>query len=169
MSALRCSKPMQILFLLMLLVLPACSPKYENERFSFAGPAGTEIQINKYDWGETLWLKSGSISFSVVPKRIPEGSDLQAVFDTYREDIASKHSHSVFISESIIQFKDRPATEYIYRAFSGEPYVQSRELWFEKDGWFYQMRCLQEADATPGLEIPIAEKCFQLAEGFNFK
>jgi hypothetical protein len=68
-----------------------------------------------------------------------------------------------------IEIGDRPAIEYVYREFRGEPYEQIREIWMENNGWAYALVCTNPAGATPGMVIPVAETCFRLVEGFQFR
>ena len=165
----RTRTSMLILFTLSLVLLSACMPPYQNEYFSYQPPPGVKINTLILDGQPKLSFKSGSLYFSVSQQEIPDGSSLQEIYRAHRIENESRMSSYQFISETALDFSGTPAIEYIYRGFSGEPYVQRRELWLEKDGWVYQLLCSDPVDATPGLEIPVHEKCYELAEEFRFK
>jgi len=156
-------------FTLALVLLSACAPPYQNERFSYQPPSGAKINTLMLDGQPRLWIKSGSLDFSVTQQEIPEGSSLQEIYQAYRVENESRMTRYQFISETPLELSGTPAIETIYRGFSGEPYVQRRELWVEKDGWAYLLMCSDPVDSTTGLQIPVHEKCYELAEGFQFK
>jgi len=95
--------------------------------------------------------------------------DLEMVFKEYMAQTSGRSTHYQLISQDPIDFKNQTGIEYVFREFHGEPYVQSREIWMEKNGWAYSLDCTLPVDATPGMSIPVSELCIQLAEGFKFK
>lgn len=82
---------------------------------------------------------------------------------------SERYTRYQFISENTIEIYDQTAMEYVYRKFHGEPYVQTREIWLEKNGWIYSLACTEPVDSTPGIIIPISDLCIRLSEGFQFK
>jgi len=102
-------------------------------------------------------------------QKIPPESDLDTVLAEYVARTSAKSTHYQFISQDTIEIYNQTAIEYVYREFRGEPYVQNREIWLEKNGWAYSLACTDPAVSTPGITIPISELCIQLVEGFKFK
>ena len=170
--------PARVIFVIVLLILlTACGQTFQGDEFTFHAPLGSKTQFSDVSKEfavqdkpqRLLWLKSGDLAFWADRQEIPDGSDLETVFEAHMAPTAESSSGYQFISQEKIEYQDRPAIEVIYRLFSGEWYWQRREIWVEKDGWVYTLVCSDPADATPGISIPVAEKCIELAEGFTFK
>ncbi len=151
---------------------------YEGDDFTFSAPASYKTKLYEPPYFDTstksellLFSNVGHYPyFSINRRTIPSESDLDSVFANYVFIISELYSnHFQFISQNTITINDRPAIEYIHREFIGEPYVQTREIWMEYNGWAYSLVCVSPADATTGATIPISEQCIRLAEGFKFK
>ena len=151
------------------LICASCSGKYQNERFTFKAPGGTKIKTIILEGETKLFLKPGNLYFAVTQQEIQPESTLQETYRAYRTETEVRMHQYQFISEAEVEFHGLPAIEYIYRGFSGEPHVQRRELWFEKDGWVYHLLCSDPVNVTESLETPVDEGCYQLAEGFSFR
>lgn len=122
------------------------------------------------DGQQKLSIRWSGLYFAVTQQEIPPGSSLMALYQAYRTTTEGRMDSYRFISEQEVMFKGQEAMEYIYQGFSGEPYVQRRELWLEKDGWVYQLLCSDPVGVPPpGLDIPVDEGCYRLAEGFLFR
>jgi hypothetical protein len=108
--------------------------------------------------------------FSILRQRIPPGSNLDTVFADYMAMTNTRYTYNYqFISQNTITVNDRTAIEFVHREFIGEPYVQTREIWMEYNGWAYSLVCGSPAVSTPGAVIPISDQCFRFVEGFKFK
>jgi hypothetical protein len=151
---------------------------YEGDDFTFSAPASYETKLYDPPYLDistnlelVLFSNVGHYPyFSINRQPIPPGSDLETVFADYVLMITERYSYNFqYISQNTITFNERTAIESIHREFVGEPYVQTREIWMEYNGWAYSLVCVSPADGTPGAEIPVSEKCIQLAEGFKFK
>jgi hypothetical protein len=151
---------------------------YEGDDFTFSVPQRFQTELyetpvfNTYTNSEHLLFSNvGHYPyFSIVRQTIPAGSDLETVFEAYKSALIGRSSSSSqFISQNTITMSDRPAIEIIHREFIGEPYVQTREIWMEYNGWAYSLVCGTPAISTPGAIIPISEQCISFAEGFQFK
>ena len=156
-------------FTLALFLLTACTPPFQNGRFSYKPPPGLNINLLVLDGQPGLWLKSGGLYFSVTQQEIPDGSSLQGIYQAFRVENESRMTRYRFISETPPEFSGAPAMETIYLGFSGEPYVQRGDLWLEKDGWVYRLLCSDPVGASPGLEIPVHAHCCKQGAEFQFK
>ena len=151
---------------------------YEGDDFTFSAPAGYKTKVYEPPYFDTS-TNSESLLFSNVGhypyflinrQKIPSESDLDTVFAEYMLIISGRYSYNFqFISQNTITINNRTAIEYVHREFIGEPYVQTREIWMEYNGWAYSLVCVSPADATPGATIPISDQCIRLVEGFQFK
>jgi hypothetical protein len=158
--------------------VPVGQTVYEGDDFTFSVPAW--YKTNTYDppyidpgsgSEELLFTNVGHYPyFQINRQMIPAGSDLDAVFAEYLVYISERYStHFQVISQNTISIYDRTGIEYVHREFIGEPYVQTREIWVECNGWAYSLICVSPADATPGAVIPVSDQCIRIAEGFHFK
>ena len=177
MMNLRCMVPLQLwIVLALLLSIPACSSRYEGEEFTFSAPPGYDIKpfITPYfdrhtNLQELIFSGSNRYPYFIVYRRqLPPGSDLEGVLSDYKAIIEGDPSY-LFISQKPISLQGRTAIELVHREFIGEPYVQTREVWVEHNGWAYSLVCVTPATAAPGAVIPVSEKCLQLAQDFQFK
>ena len=159
---------LMVLFTLVLLC-SSCSGKYQNKRFTFKAPGGVKIKTLILDGQPKVTLNTGNLYFAITQREIEPGSTMQEIYQAYRTQTESRMHKYLFISETGVVFRGLPAIEYVYRGFSGEPYVQRRELWFEKGGWVYQLLCSDPVNFTENPELPVDEGCYQLAEGFQFR
>ena len=164
------------LLLISIILLSACSSIYQGDEFTFTAPAGfktkqseTQAVSPNKDSQSLIFSQKGTLYFQVFRKKIPTGGNLEAIFNTYKAQSSERSSHYQFISQNNIEVDGRPAVEYVYRVFLGEPYEQIREIWMEHNGWAYALACTNPADSTPGMLIPVAETCFRLVEGFQFR
>lgn len=158
-----------------LFFLAACSSNYDYDDFSFSVPAGyktkefesyTDKNLNaEY----LLFTQKGHLYFQIFNKEIPSGSNLDQLFEDYLSQSEPEENHYQLVSQKAIQVENRPAIEYIYRKFHGEPYVQIREMWIENNNQAYILFCSKPADSTSGAIIPVAEECYKLSESFHFK
>jgi hypothetical protein len=150
---------------------------YENKDFTFSAPQGykTTPYITPYfdrftHSEELLFSGVGRYPYFVVYRRpIPTGSDLESVLSDYKETLVGSPYSAEIISQTPTTLKGRNAIELVHREFHGEPYVQTREVWMEQNGWAYSLVCVTPVTAAPGAVIPVSEKCIELAEGFQFK
>jgi hypothetical protein len=151
---------------------------YEGDDFTFSAPAGYKTKVYETPTFDPItnseYLLFSNIGhypyFLINRQKIPSESDLDTVFAEYLSIINGSTSSSYqFISQNTITINDRTAIEFVHREFIGEPYVQTRELWMEYNGWAYSLICVSPASARPGEVIPISEQCIRLAEGFQFK
>lgn len=151
---------------------------YEGEDFTFSVPASYKTKMYDPPYFDSvtnsehlLFSNVGHYPYFLINRQtIPSGSDLDTVFTDHMRLISELYSNDFqLISQNQITINARTAIEYIHREFSGEPYVQTREIWMEYNGWAYALICVSPADATPGAIIPVSERCIQLAEGFKFK
>jgi hypothetical protein len=102
-------------------------------------------------------------------QQIPPEGDLGTVFNFYKSILSEKYTtHYQVISENTITLNDRTAIEFVHREYLGEPYVHTREIWMEYNGWADSLVCTTPADAAPGAIIPVSETCIKLVEGFQF-
>lgn len=147
----------------------ACSSRYQNDRFIFQVPAGTDLRKLRLDGEIKLWLNEGNIYFGVVQSMIMAGSSLEEIFNNHRSEMEGRMHEYLFISEARTEFRGVPAIETIYRGFNGAGYLLERELWIEKDGWVYLLECSEAINFNQEIEVPISEVCYKLAEGFQFK
>jgi hypothetical protein len=163
------------------LFISACSNPndlilYEGEDFIFSAPAGYETELYETPVVDSI-TNSEHLLFSnighypyfiIIRQEIPVDSDLESVFAEYVSIMNEWHDIQ-FISQNTLTIDDRTAIEYVHREFIGEPYVQTREIWMEYNGWAYSLVCGSPVTAAPGAVIPVSEHCIQLAEGFQFK
>lgn len=174
---LRFVRPLRYIFLLApLVVFCACSRTFQGDEFSFSAPLGfktTQFEAVEADSNNNpnllIFSQKGHLYFQVFRQKIPPGSDLDTVFRNYMAQTSERYTRYQFISENTIEIYDQTAMEYVYRKFHGEPYVQTREIWLEKNGWIYSLACTEPVDSTPGIIIPISDLCIRLSEGFQFK
>jgi hypothetical protein len=162
--------------LIPIFLFSACSSTYEGDEFKYTAPAGFttkqyEIQaVNSNKKSQSLiFSQKGTLYFQIFRQYIPEESDLETIFNANKAETSGRSSHYQFISQNRIEIDNRPAIEYVYRVFLGEPYEQIREIWMENNGWAYALVCTNPADSTPGKVIPVSEVCIRLVEGFQFK
>jgi hypothetical protein len=158
-----------------LIILTACTKKIENKEFTFSPLFGfktKEFESNidtSMNADYLLFSQKGHLYFQIYRQEIPPGSDLEMIFSAHISKPVEPSFHYQFISQSKIESNGEPAIEYIFREFHGEPYVQTREIWIEKDGMIYTLACTEPVDSTPGMVIPVSETCYELADGFQFK
>jgi hypothetical protein len=158
-----------------LFFISACSSSYDYDDFTFIVPAGYKTKEfesytdKKYESEYFIFTKKGNLYFQIFRKEIPLDSNLDQLFEAYFSKSKPAGIHYQFISRDRIQVNNRPAIEYVYREFNGEPYIQSREIWMENNNQAYMLICSQAVDATPGAIIPVSEDCINLLEGFHFK
>jgi hypothetical protein len=164
------------LLLIVVILFSACSSTYQGDEFTFTAPVGfktkqyeTQAVSPNKDSQSLIFSQKGTLYFQIFRKKIPTGGNLDAIFITYKAQSSEISSHYQFISQNKIEIDGRPAVEYVYREFRGEPYEQIREIWMEHNGWAYALVCTNPADSTPGMLIPVAEMCFRLVEGFQFR
>lgn len=164
------------ILLIPFILFSACACTYEGDEFTFSAPFGFKTkhyetpQVNpNNDPKSLIFSQNGHLYFQVSRQNIPEGSDLDKVFEEFKTQSIERSSNYQFISQKSISINDRTAIEYIYREFSGEPYWQLREVWMENNGWAYSLVCADPADSTPGMVIPVSDVCIRLLEGFQFK
>ncbi len=98
-----------------------------------------------------IYSQKGTLYFQIFRQRIPTQSDLDTIINTHKAQSSEISSHYQFISQNKIEMDGRPAVEYVYREFRGEPYEQIREIWMEHNGWAYTLACTNPADSTPGV------------------
>lgn len=170
------SIPLIVVCLLAFVLLTVCACTYQGDEFTFS--AMLDFKTKQFDPPESnlknepellLVSQNGYLYFAISRQNIPQDGNLESVFNAHKTQSSEISSHYQFISQSTTEINDRPAIEYIYREFSGEPYWQRREIWMENNGWAYKLVCSEPADSTPGLDIPISERCIYLIEGFQFK
>jgi hypothetical protein len=82
---------------------------------------------------------------------------------------SERASHYQFLSQNTTSVNGRPAIEYMYCEFHGEPYIQVREIWMENKDHAYSLLCAHTGDASSCASIPVSEQCVKLVEGFEFK
>jgi hypothetical protein len=164
------------LLLISMLLLSACSSTCQGDEFTFTAPVGfktkqyeTQAVSPNKDSQFLIYSQKGTMYFQIFRQKIPTGGNLDAIINNYQAQFSQRSSHYQFISQNNIEMDGRPAVEYVYREFHGEPYVQTREIWMENNGWAYALACTNPADSTPDMVIPVAETCFRLVEGFQFK
>jgi hypothetical protein len=162
--------------LVAMFLLSACSTVYQDDAFIFTAPSGfttkqykTQAVTPNEDSAQLIFSQKGPLYFQVFRQRIAKESDLNTVFNAHKIQSAGLSSHYQFISQNKIEVENRPAIEYVFREFRGEPYEQIREIWLENNGWAYALICTDPADSTPGMLIPVSEQCIRLVEGFKFK
>jgi hypothetical protein len=166
------------LWIVLTLILSACavSNTYEGEEFSLSAPPGYNIKPQTTPYFDHLThmqevlYSSGSLYpyFMLYRIAIPAGSSLEGVLSDYKTAISINPSYK-FISQTAITLNGRAAIELVHREFIGEPYVQTREVWVENNGWAYSLMCVTPTSAEPGAVIPVSERCIQIAQGFQFK
>jgi len=166
-----------LILLVFLLLTTACGQTFQGDEFIFSAPFG--FKTKQYEIPDEvdadnssialLFSQNGSVYLQVFRRQIPAGGDLETVFNNFKTQSIERSSHYQFISLEKIEIFDRPGIEYIYREFSGEPYWQRREIWVENNGQAYALVCSHPADATPGLVIPVTERCISIIEGFQFE
>jgi len=151
---------------------------YEGDDFTFSAPAKyktMEYETPTFDPATNseylLFSNIGHYPYFVIfRQKIPSESDLDTVFAVYKSIISGSYSSNYqFISQNTININDRTAIEYVHTEFIGEPYVQTREIWMEYNGWAYSLVCVSHANAPPGTITPISDLCIRFAEGFQFK
>jgi hypothetical protein len=169
-------KPRFLFLLIPFILIFDCACTYQGDEFTFSAPFGFKTELNETPEGDPnnepeslIFSKNGQLAFWVSRQSIPEDSDLDTVFNGYKDQSIEAASHYQFISQNSLEVNDRTAIEYVYRTFSGEGYWQRREVWMENNGRAYALVCSDPADSTPGLVIPVSEVCIRLVEGFQFK
>lgn len=150
---------------------------YEGDDFTFSAPAGYKTEEYKppYFVSSTnsellLFSNVGHYPFfSIFRQKIPSDSDLGTVLADYKSIISGRNSSSYqFMSQNTITINNRTAIEYMHCGYLGEPYVQSREIWMEYNGWAYSLVCVHTGNG-PCEKIPVSDQCIHLAESFQFK
>jgi len=177
MATLRFVDYLRLPFLLIsIILLSACSSTYQGDEFRFTAPSGFKTKVyetqasgSNNDSQLLIYSQRGNLYFQIFRQSIPKGSDLDCIMDAHKAQASGMSSHYQFISQNKIEMAGRPAVEYVYREFRGEPYEQIREIWMENNGWAYTLACTNPADSTTGMVIPVAETCFRLVEGFQFR
>jgi len=160
----------------------ACATKYklyEGDEFTFSAPTGYETKLydppykgigfegSNPNSEMLLFSNVGHYPFFVIYRqKISPESNLEAVFGNYISETASRYQ---FLSQNTITINNRTAIEYVHCEYLGEPYVQSREIWMEHNGWAYSLVCVHSRSGLPCEEIPEPDQCVQIAEGFKFK
>ncbi len=168
------------IILISIVIISACTTKYDGTDFSFYAPAGyktTVYETAEIDTGKDSQpllfsqRRSAGIYFEVFRQKIDPKSNLDSIFADHMARIVDRYNslHFQFISQKMIIINNYSGIEFVHREFSGEPYLQTREIWIENNGWAYSLVCVVHADSTPGLEIPISDECIHLAESFQFK
>ena len=161
-------------FLISIIVFISSSCTYQGNDYIFKAPFGFKTKqfqtaVNQnIEPGLLIFSQKGRLYFEIFRNNIPEGSNLDTEFNTYKDQQKSP-SHYQFISQKSTEINQSPAIEYIFREFRGEPYVQVREIWIEHNGWAYSLKCTNPADSTTGKEIPVSELCYQLVDNVQFK
>jgi hypothetical protein len=162
--------------LISIFLFTACSSTYQGDEFRFTAPIGfktkqyaTQASSPNKDSQLLIYSQRGNLYFQIIRQYIPKESDLDSIINAHKAQSSGMSSHYQFISQNMIEIDGRPAVEYVYREFRGEPYEQIREIWMENNGWAYALACTNPADSTPGMVIPVSEICFRLVEGFQFK
>jgi len=176
-----------VYYRLLCIVLPlfvstfACSSNnnyilYEGDDFTFSAPAGyktTLYEPPQFDPNANsdllLFSNMGHYPFFLIYRQeIPPESDLDTVFRAYSSKISETVPSYQFMSQNTIALNNRTAIEYMHCEYLGEPYVQSREIWMEYNGWAYSLVCVHTGNG-PCAEISISDQCIYLAESFQFK
>jgi hypothetical protein len=170
------SYPFQVLVALWIIILiTACSTHVDGGEFTFTAPAGYKTKTfdgytdSFLNADYRLFTQNKHVYFQIFVKQVPQNSDMAALLAEHTAKSADSASHYQFISQNTVTIAGRDAVEYIHREFHGEPYVQVRELWIEKDGSAFILSCSEPVISTVGEVIPVAEDCIDLAEGFQFK
>lgn len=149
---------------------------YEGDDFTFSAPAGYKTKVYEPPYFDSstnsellLFSNVGHYPFFVIHRqKIPSESDLDTVFADYMSIISGRFSSYQFMSQNMITINNRTAIEYMHCEYLGEPYVQSREIWMEYNGWAYSLVCVHPGSGTCAM-IPVSDQCIRLAEGFHFK
>lgn len=160
----------------------ACSTEnkiYEGDEFTFSAPKGYETKLYEppykgvgYEGSnenseELLFSNVGHYPFFVVYRqKIPTDSNLDTVFGNYKSETASRYQ---VLSQNTISMNNSTAIEYVHCEYLGEPFVKSREIWVEHNGWVYSLVCVHSHSGLPCADNPEPDKCVAIAEGFNFK
>lgn len=149
---------------------------YEGDDFTFSAPAGYKTKVYEPPYFDSstnsellLFSNVGHYPFLEIHRQeIPQGSDLDTVFADYKSIIIGRSPSYQFMSQNTITLNDRTAIEYMHCEYLGEPFVQSREIWMEYNGWAYSLTCVHTGNA-PCEKIPVSDQCIHLAESFQFK
>ena len=163
--------------LTLLLSISACTKTYEVENFTFTAPFQYKTtiynppQFNSTTNSEVLLLSNVSHYpfFLINRQKIPLDSNLETVFADYKLRISQKLPHYQFMSENAIMMNNRKAIEYLHCEYLGEPYVQSREIWMEYEGWAYSLVCVHSGNGPSCELISLSDKCVFFFENLKFK
>ncbi len=128
---------------------PGPDKHWESEKFSFDYPRGwrtlAEIWGQHADIGvadpgtRTPWEKYLT-SVKIEMRELPEGSTLEGVFKETDPEAEREISQGTTTVDGVVAY------ERVYEKFHGEPLRKIREVWLEKEGTIYIIRCW----STPG-------------------
>ena len=173
------------IILILIVFTVACATKYklyEGDEFTFSAPTGYETKLYDPPYNGIgfegsnpnsemlLFSNVGHYPFFVIYRQeISQGGDLDTVCEAYMSKTSEKFPSYQFMSKRTITFNKRTAIEYVHCEYLGEPYVQSREIWMEHNGWAHSLVCVHSRSGLPCEEIPEPDQCVQIVEGFKFK
>ena len=125
--------------------------RLNHDEFSFEYPTAWKNRAERWpDYvphnpefdTDQLALVSGPVaSFFVGQRELPSGSTLREVYHETYDALESSLSLFEVISQSSATVDGQEAHVITYQRFWGEPLVQQRDLWIERDGHIYILSC----------------------------
>jgi hypothetical protein len=141
---------------------------------TFTAPSGYAIKeytdyVDQGVQADYLYIaQKKPIYFQVFRKQSVPGEDLDTLFDEYVATAEPEGSHFQLISRKEVEFSGRPAVEFVFGHFHGEPYVRTRSIWIEAGDLIFILSCSQTISADKAGE-PVSAECDRLQEGFKFE
>jgi hypothetical protein len=142
---------------------PGPDKHWEKEEFSFDYPRdwrtlseiwGQEADIGVADPGTATPWERYLTSVKIEERALPPGSTLEEVFEQTDPQAEGEISQVTSTVDGMVAY------ERIYEKFHGEPLRKIREVWLEKGGTIYIIRCW----STPG-HFDEAQSDFDLIVG----
>lgn len=148
---------------------------FEHERFTFEYPSHWTNREDRYpgfiqpnpEFGteEPVSVSGDGLGFFIGLRSLPEGSDLQTLVEETYARLLEGDAIEEMISEGEGTVDGLPALERVYKRFWGEPLVEQRDLWVERDGQVYVVSCR----ASPNGFEAAMPLCDQVLAGLYLK
>lgn len=148
---------------------------FEHERFTFVYPSNWTNREDRYpgfvqpnpEFGteEPALVSGDGLSFFIGLRSLPEGTDLQTLVDETYARLLEDGLIEEMLSEGEASLDELPAWERVYKRFWGEPLIQQRDLWAERDGQVYVVSCRASPSGFDGL-MPL---CDQILAGLALR
>ncbi len=124
---------------------------FDHERFTFDYPSHWTNREDRYpgfvqpnpEFGteEPASVSGDGLGFFIGLRSLPEGTDLQTLVDDTYDRLVEGDMIEEMLSQGESTVDGLPALERVYKRFWGEPLIQQRDLWAERDGQVYVVSC----------------------------